>query len=98
MTHIDDWLLWAQSRQEFLEHSQLLLEHLTFLGFRINTVKSVLIPTQTISFLGLILDSVSFKASLSVERIRTFQDWLALFRRRNLVSFKTYLTMLGLMA
>ena len=81
MMYIDDWLLCTQSRQEVLEHSRLLLENLTFLGFRINTVKSVLIPTQTgnqISFLGLLLDSVSFKAHLSVERIRTFQDCLGI--------------------
>ena len=40
-------VLWVQIAT--LQNSQLLLEHLIFLGFRINTAKSILIPTKTVS-------------------------------------------------
>ena len=41
---------------------------LTALGFKINHEKSVLTPTQTIKFLGFLLDSVQMVISLTAER------------------------------
>ena len=47
------------------------------------------------SFLGLILDSVSYIACLSVDGIRTIQDCETVLGRRNLVPLKTCLRQLG---
>lgn len=50
----------------------MLLEHLQKLGLKLNTEKSVLVPRQSIMYLGLSLDSVTFRAQLSEERIIKF--------------------------
>ena len=97
-TYTDDWLLASASHQGALENTQLLLQHLERLGFRVNQEKSVLTPSQRISFIGLTLDSVSLRAHLSVERVDAFLACLALFRRGKWLPFRTCLRLLGLMA
>ena len=97
-TYIDDWLLATQSPQEAQAQTSVLISHLVSLGFTINVQKSVLVPTQSITFIGLCLDSVTFKARLSAERVEAFQACLALFRRGTMLKFRTCLRLLGLMA
>ncbi|XP_059182347.1 uncharacterized protein LOC131961092 [Centropristis striata] len=97
-TYLDDWLLLAQSEQEARAHTRILMQHLVDLGFVINAEKSVLSPAQEIIFLGLSLDSVSFTARLSAERVRVFRTCLALFRPGKSVRFRLCLRLLGLMA
>ena len=97
-TYIDDWLLATQSPQEAQAQTSVLISHLVSLGFTINVQKSVLVPTQSITFIGLCLDSVTFKARLSAERVEAFQACLALFRRGTMLTFRTCLRLLGLMA
>ncbi|KAK7905173.1 hypothetical protein WMY93_017780 [Mugilogobius chulae] len=96
--YIDDWLLAAHSPQQLREHTELLLAHLTSLGFTINWEKSVLVPSQTVKFIGLRLNSVTYKAQLSVERIEAFSACLATFRRGALLHYRTCHRLLGLMA
>lgn len=55
-TYLDDWLLLARSEQEAATQMFVVVNHLTDLGFIINTEKSVLSPAQHIIFLGLSLD------------------------------------------
>ncbi|KAK7930355.1 hypothetical protein WMY93_006750 [Mugilogobius chulae] len=86
---IDDWLLAAHSSQQLREHTELLLAHLTSLGFTINWEKSVLVPSQSAKFIGLRLNSVTYKAQLSVERIEAFSAYLATFRRGALLHYRT---------
>ena len=97
-TYIDDWLLATQSPQEAQAQTSLLISHLMALGFTINVKKSVLIPTQNITYIGLCLNSVTFKARLSAERVEAFQACLALFCRGTMLKFRTCLRLLGLMA
>ncbi|XP_032363038.1 LOW QUALITY PROTEIN: uncharacterized protein LOC116675032 [Etheostoma spectabile] len=97
-TYLDDWLLLAQSEQESVTQTRILIHHLTNLGFIINTEKSVLSPVQNIIFLGLSLDSVSFTARLSAERVKVIRACLAHFRLRGSVAFRICLRLLGLMA
>ncbi len=66
-TYLDDCLLLAQSEQEARAHSCILIWHLFDLDFMINAEKSMLSPVQSIIFLGLSLDSVTFTARLSAE-------------------------------
>lgn len=97
-TYLDDWLLLARSQEEAIVHTQIVLSHLRDLGFVVNTAKSVLQPSQSIAFLGLTLDSVSYVAHLSPERVRTFKDTLARFTPGSRVSYGLCLRLLGLMA
>ncbi len=97
-TYIDDWLVTARSEQEAREHTVMLLEHIQKLGLELNIEKSVLIPTQSITYLGLSLNSVMFRARLSEDRVRKFTRCMTDFQRGNSVSFRTCLRLLGLMA
>ena len=97
-TYLDDWLLLAQSEQEARAHTRILVRHLFDLGFVINAEKSMLSPARDIIFLGLSLDSVTFTARLSAERVKTFRACLALFHPGKSVQFRLCLRLLGLMA
>lgn len=97
-TYLDDWLLLAQSEQEARAHTRILTLHLQDLGFVINAEKSMLSPAQSIIFLGLSLNSVTFTARLSAERVKTFRACLAFFHPGKSVQFRLCLRLLGLMA
>ncbi|XP_038147769.1 uncharacterized protein LOC119787801 [Cyprinodon tularosa] len=97
-TYIDDWLIAAQSPAELMTHAEMLTSHLAALGFSINREKSILTPVQTITFIGLSLNSNEFRARLSVEREEAFRACLALFRRGAHVKLRLCHRLLGLMA
>jgi hypothetical protein len=59
ISYIDDNLLIAPSKQEATLMSQLATQLFEALEFSVNYPKSVLEPTQSLEFLGLIVDSVS---------------------------------------
>ncbi len=73
------------------------MSYLMGLGFAINWENSALVPTQIITFIGLSLNSVAFRARLSAERVKAFQAYLALFHRGTLLKFRMCLRLLGLM-
>ena len=97
-TYIDDWLTLATSRQEALFHTRQVVDLLSSLGFTINYTKSVLVPTQVIDYIGISLDSRSFTARLSQERIESFLKCVAQFQTGRRVPFAVCLRMAGLMA
>ncbi|KAK7910433.1 hypothetical protein WMY93_015117 [Mugilogobius chulae] len=96
--NIDDWLLASHTSQQLREHTELLLALVTSLGFTINWEKSVLIPSQSTKFIVLRLNSVTYKAQLSVERIEAFSACLATFRWGLLLPYRTCHGLLDLMA
>jgi len=71
--YLDDILLLSHSRQQCLQHLKEVLAHLLLLGFMINTVKSVIVPTQRILFLGIILDLTKMTFELPQEKLITFK-------------------------
>ena len=97
-SYIDDWLLSADSPQEALRNTAWVVSHVSSLGFTINLEKSMMVPCQSINFIGIALDSVSFTARLSPERIDAFLKCVALFRRGHRLPFRICLRMAGLMA
>lgn len=81
-----------------LPHRLFVAKHLADLSFIINAEKSVLSLVRNITFLSLSLDSISFTAHLSEERVKTIRVCLALFPLHKAVSFRLWLRLLGLMA
>ncbi|KAL0170996.1 hypothetical protein M9458_035592, partial [Cirrhinus mrigala] len=71
LNHLDDWLILAHSRGLILAHRDVVLNHLARFGLRVNWEKSKLSPAQSISFLGVELDSVSMSARLPPEHAHT---------------------------
>ncbi len=98
LNYLGDWLILAQSRDTLLSHIDTLLHHLESLGLCVNMQKSFLVPSQSITYLGVCFDSVEMRARLSQERLAAMLSSLCHFRLGSSVHVKTFQTLLGLMA
>ncbi|KAL0149110.1 hypothetical protein M9458_055542, partial [Cirrhinus mrigala] len=98
LNYLDDWLIMAHSRDLLCEHRDLVLQHLSHLGLRVNREKSKLSPVQRISFLGMELDSVNMTACLTNERTQSVLSCLRSFRHKTAVPLKSFQRLLGHMA
>ncbi len=98
LNYLDDWLILAQSRDTLLSHIDSLLMHLESLGLCVNRRKSILAPSQSITYLGVCMDSLEMRARLSRERAAAILSYLRHFREGNSVHLKTFQRLLGLMA
>lgn len=98
MNYLDDWMVIAQSRDVLENHKRQLLAHIERLGLVVNMQKKRLRPTQSITFLGMMLDSRSMRASLSRERLQSLISALTSFRPGRVMSLKGFQRLLGLMA
>ena len=67
--YLDDWLIQASSREQVLLALKTVLRLCSSLGIVVNWEKSQVIPTQRMVYLGVILDSVSFRASPALKRV-----------------------------
>ena len=67
--YLDDWLLQASSREQVLLALKTVLRLCRSLGIVVNWEKSQVIPTQQMVYLGVILDSTTFKASPALKRV-----------------------------
>ncbi len=91
--YLDDWLILAQSQAVLTLHKTLLLSHLGCLGLRVNFAKSILSPSQQVSFLGTVMT-----ATVSAEQATTIQYHVASFEEWTNRPLKAFQRMLGLMA
>lgn len=71
--------------------------HLACLGLSVNMQKTKLQFSQSITFLGMILDSCSMNVQLSAERVQTIFNALTIFCQDRDVPLKTFQRLLGLM-
>ena len=97
-TFIYHWLIIAKSKEKESLVTGRVLAHITSLGFKVNASKSNLTPSQNVIFLGLELNSVSMRAHLSQECVRSLMDCLSQFREGARVQYRTCLRLQGLMA
>ena len=67
--YLDDWLIQASSREQVLLSLRTVLHLCNSLAIVVNWEKSQLVPTQRICYLGVLLDSVSFRASPAQKRV-----------------------------
>ncbi len=73
-------MLCAPSRQQAVHDTSLLLEHVQKLGLSVNKAKSCLVPMQTITYIGMLLDSRAMSATLSRGRADNILQLLAHFQ------------------
>lgn len=74
IVYLDDFLILGSSIEESKANTQLTLDLLQWLGFTINWEKSILVPTQTLTFLGLSIDSQTMSLSLPEKKIQNIQS------------------------
>ena len=98
LTYLDDWLIVADTQQEARRHTEMVVSHLTDLGFRLNLEKSELVPTQRTTFLGVQLDSTTMLGRLSDERTEAFLTCLKSIRIGDMVPYRTCQRISGFMA
>ena len=67
--YLDDWLIQAASRVQVLQALETVLRLCRQLGIVVNWEKSHLEPAQRVIYLGVLLDSVSFRASPAQKRV-----------------------------
>ena len=78
--YLDDWLVQSASREFLLRDLQTVLQLCHELGIVVNPQKSNLVPSQVVQYLGVVIDSASFRASPSEERISWLQSTAAEFQ------------------
>ena len=78
--YLDDWLVQSTSRESLLTDLQTVLQLCHELGIVVNPQKSNLVPSQVVQYLGVVIGSTSFRASLSEERISRLQSTAAEFQ------------------
>ncbi len=98
LNYLEDWHILAQSQPVLTSHKTILLSHLDCLGLGVNFAKSILSPSQLVSFLGTVIDSVQMTATVSVEQATTIQRHVASFKEGTAHPLKAFQKMLGLMA
>ena len=74
IVYLDDFLILGSSIKESKANTQLTLDLLQWLGFTIVWEKSMLVPTQSLTFLGLSIDSQSMSLSLLEKKIMNIQS------------------------
>ena len=94
---LDDLLVLAKSLEQSLSHTREFVEFLECMGFTIN-YKSAPWPSCQATCLGLRLDTVSTRVTLTQERWETTRTVLALFVPGACVRYHTIKRLLGLLA
>ena len=98
LRYLDDWLLPAPSREEALASRDLVLNLCVDLGILVNYPKSDLVPAQRRQYLGMVLDSVKFRAYPSVDRVERFLTLSTSFAAIEAPPAKLWQSLLGHLA
>ncbi|KAN0018571.1 hypothetical protein ACTFIU_011189 [Dictyostelium citrinum] len=83
IAYLDDLLIVGSTKEECLSNLDKKMKLLVKLGFKLNLEKSILEPTQSITFLGLQIDSVSMQLLVPKEKkksvIKEIRNFLKLY-------------------
>ncbi|KAK5895026.1 hypothetical protein CesoFtcFv8_011655 [Champsocephalus esox] len=95
LPYLDDWLVCAPSRAQGAQDTARLSSHVARLGLTVNTGKSCLDPSQQVTYLGMVLDSVTMRAYLTPRRVDDISHHLRIFRLGKRVPYILFLRLLG---
>ena len=96
--YLDDWLVQSSSRESLLRDLQTVLQLCHELGIVVNPQKSNLVPSQVVQYLGVIIDSTSFRASSSQERISKLLSTAEEFQSSASPPASLWLSLLGVLS
>ena len=92
--YLDDWLIIAPSKAECRVAMETLLGLLRNLGFAIS-YKKVTTPTESLTFLGINIDSVDMLLTLPLDKADQLQELIAEFARKRHASLRQLQTLAG---
>ena len=78
IVYLDDFPILSSSIKESKANTQLILDLLQWLGFTINWEKSMLVPTHSLTFLALSIDSQTMSLNLPEKKILNIQSKVSL--------------------
>ena len=96
--YLADWLVQSSSQGSLLEDLQTVLRLCHELGIVIRPKKSNLIPSRVVQYLWVVIDSTSFGASPSVERISRLRSTAAVFLSWASPTASLWLSLLGVLS
>ncbi len=96
LPYLDDWMLCAPSKEQAVHGTTLLLEHVQKLGLSVNKAKSCLVLMQTITYIGMLLDSRLMSATLSRARADNVLQLIAHIRLGVSLQYRVLLQLLGM--
>ena len=96
--YLDDWLISNETRDGLIQDTEWLLQLCSTLGIVVNHEKSNLEPSQRVSYLGMLLDTVESKAFPVQKRISRLLEVANEFRLRPAPSAGLWLRLLGHLA
>lgn len=97
VAYIDDSLLIADTPLECTNNVKDTVCLLQNLGFFIHEKKSVFIPTQMITFLGNVIDSVSMTVTLPKEKVDRIKDECLRLQKKNKTSIREVSRIIGIL-
>ena len=98
LRYLDDWLILASSQEEACWARDKVLSLCQELGIIVNLEKSTFTPSQTIVYLGIRIDSQTFRASATPSRIEKFFSIAEEFLSSKVQSAKFWRVLLGHLA
>ena len=96
--YLDNWLVQSSSRESLLRDLSVVLDLCHELGIVVNPAKSHLVPSQIVQYLGVVVDSQSFRASPSPERIARLRSTADAFLSCTNPPASTWLSLLGMLS
>ena len=96
--YLDDWLVQSSSRESLLRDLQTVLQLCHELGIVVNPQKSNLVPSQVVQYLGVIINTTSFRASPSQEHISKLQSTAEEFWSSASPPASLWLSLLGVLS
>ena len=96
--YLDDWLVQSSSRESLLRDLWVVLDLCRELGIVLNPEKSHLIPSQVVQYLGVVIDSQSFRASPSPDRVARLRSTADAFLSCADPPASTWLSLLGMLS
>ena len=95
--YLDDWLIVASNKQQLLTDRQQILSLCHQLGLLINFEKSELEPSQKLTYLGMLINTVDNRVFPSPNRIERFLQHILHFREQSQPPAWEWLRLLGYM-
>ena len=96
--YLDDWLVQSSSHESLLRDLRVVLDLCHELGIVVNPVKSHLVPSQVVQYLWVVVDSQSFRASPSPERVARLRSTANAFLSCADPPASTWLSLLGILS